>query len=1323
MTTELAPLRELIIPKAKRPETTLSLIEALRKPVETVETYIFTDSIRAYFNQIFAEVVALRGQAFWIQAEYGAGKTHFLGTLASLLGEQYNAVEQKIWDAVSDLEIQNERFQIQPKRLLTVVFSLRGEGGKTGLLERSLFDIIARETAQSWELQRQQHHHLPPLRVTTDDDLLEWYQNCKEGLRSDIERFVKAEASVTFAELRSEEGDSAAAEQILRYCQSNGIQPEIAISTKERVRHIYRQIQEAGYTGMLIVMDEFAFWQDREKTDEQRAADEETLETIGHVLPRDEGANIWVIVASQKAAPTKLKGDRFKELSLLADRNQTDYYTIASRRIRDIQPNREPEINQYYDFYRNNFKFLRLNNINYEQFVDRFPFQPRAFDIIRRVTRENLPSARFGIGVLYDILKRGELLQQNRLIIASDLLKSSSLTDGFKDTLYEDSYKAYQEAKDNLTEMEEIEASERLVADNILGSLFLEHIAYLDSGTEHWLKVSDIVEATLTQSDVLMSEDTIDSVLLQLKELNQIEYQSQKQVVGERQARFVSVESDRSNNPVYKFRSAKGRTTNDEGKLLTTWREIILASPNKTFGKDNLLNKFSLNTTASRRVIYNRVEYKQEVVLTDQWNSSAYGSQLDLDNHARIIILTYPGEIDSSEILDDRIAVVAPAVLTQSAKELIRDWLTVDALEEKYRNDATVDGEKMREFLKEKRREIVPEIQKTQVDAYRKGKVFTRRSLGIKLSDIFRQATAEQAIESIAQKLLADAYTQALINASEFKSGKSLELADVRKVFEGLLISNPSVANRNAVENYGVGLGLTSAQNSAAFNPQNCQVFEILRQQLNQHQGRVTRIQLEKLLVGSPYGLTRDLLSLYLLCFVHYGNPRVELELSHDNTIRLENGMAPPKGRLTTDTIRQVKWSNKFDREICILQESVGVDWNQVVPFARILDDTLTTTTDSQQKLEQYERLKRACQTWGQRVALVDNSLKSLARTLGSTLPASVSEQLSPLQLLTQTSDLDNFFETAQSQFGSEEQLVKVIEDFVALENLSHLSTDLGADRAYLRQLKDSLPLDADPLRHSLDEVLVQFNLEQLLESPSFQDSLRSQLEQIKNKYINQYRIHHRKHYQAVETLRTDLAGAEEKLKTLERLNRISELGLPVALNHRQLQQALLNQLQVCSVSDLELQQGLAHDPLCGHCRLELRQSVPTDQVTTWQQNLNRAMIEQFARLKSETVKRLLRNAETEYLRNLLQVLESGNAEDLVGLLTDEITQILQSLLQQANVVSATSNVLAKIRETYPTIERQQLREVVQAMELLLEANFEELEQVNPGKTVRINLE
>jgi len=1339
----LAPLRELIIPKAKRPETTLSLAESLRKPIETVETYIFTDSIRAYFKQIFAEVVALRGQAFWLQAEYGGGKTHFLGVLTSLLGQQTDEVKQKIWAVVSDTEIQNERFDIQSKQLLPVVFSLRGEGGQSGLFAHNLFDIIVREIDVVWEGQRGQDPNLPILRVTTDDDLLEWYKTREEELRSVIERFVKAETGVTLAQVRSrgqaaptEEGDSAASELIWLYCKRNGIQPEIAISTKARAKHIYRQIAEAGYTGILLIMDEFAFWQDREKTDEQKVGDEETLETIGHVLPRDEGANIWVIVASQKAAPTKLKSDRFKEFSLLADRNQTDYYTIASRRIRDIQINRKPEISQYYDFYRNNFRFPKLNNINYEQFVDRFPFQPRALDIIRRITRENLPSARFGIGVLYDLLKISDLLQQNRLITASDLLKSNSLADAFKDTIYEESYRAYQEAKNSLRDLEEIEVSDRIIAENILVFLFLEHIAYLDSGTEHWLKISDIVEATLTQSESLLSEDTIDLILSQLKDLNQIEYQASKKVIGERQARFVSVESDRF-NPNNIFRRAKGKTTTDEGELLTTWQEIILAPPSKTTGKESLLCDFTLNTKTSKRVIYNRVEYKQEVIVTDKWNSSAYGSQLDLDNHARIVLVTYPSEIDPNEILDDRIAVVVPAVLTQLAKDLIRDWLTVKALEDKYSNEATADVKKMREFLKEKRREIVPEIQRTQLDAYRKGKVFTRRSLCIKLSDIFptygtlrERYTLDQALCYLGEKLLANTYTKPLINTSEFKSGKNLELTDVRKVFEGLLPPNPSGSTRNAVENYGVGLGLTSAQNSLAFNPQNCQVFEILRTQLDENQGRLTREQIDKLLVNSPYGLTKDLVSLYLLCFVYYGNPRTELELSEDTTIGLQNGTIPPKGHLTIDIIPQVKWSNKFEREICALQKTQGVDWNQVVPFARILDDTLTTTTDLQQKLELNERLKRACQALGQRVAFVDNSLKSLAKTLGSNLPRVVSKQLLPLQLLTQTSDLDSFFKIAQSQFENEEGLSLSVLDFGLLENISQASTNLGAERAYLRQIKDSLPLDTDcpsgtfPFCHSLDEVLGQFNLEQLLErKSSFQDSLRSQIEQIKKEYIKQYCVWHREYYQAVQNLYTELLSTETQLKTLERLNRINELGSSVTDNHRQQLQTWLGQLKFCSVNDFELRQCLVHDPLCKDCRLELRQSVPSNQVIAWQEELNRSMREQFALLKSETVKRLLRKAESEYLRNLLQVLESGNVLELVELLTDEVTEILQSLLQQANVISTTSDVLTQVKSFYPTIERQQLSEVVEAMRLLLEAKFEEVEKENPGKTVKINLE
>ena len=84
---------------------------------------------------------------------------------------------------------------------------------------------------------------------------------------------------------------------------------------------------------------------------------------------------------------------------------------------------------------------------------------------------------------------------------------------------------------------------------------------------------------------------------------------------------------------------------------------------------------------------------------------------------------------------------------------------------------------------------------------------------------------------------------------------------------------------------------------------------------------------------------------------------------------------------------------------------------------------------------------------------------------------------------------------------------------------------------------------------------------------------------------------------------------------------------------------------------------------------------------------------------------------------------DTGKTEALIVLLTDALVQHIQALFSDANIISATSDVLLQIRELYSTIERQQLKEFVEAIELLLEAKFEEVEAANPGKTVRVNLE
>src|SRR5262249_16412993 len=115
----LTPLKEIIDLKP-RPETTLSLERALQDGLRTVSTYRFTPSITHYCQEILEMAASERGQGYWIEAEYGAGKTHLLGTLGALLTDRTG----QVWDAVSDSDVKGLKTSLSDKtRLLPVVLN------------------------------------------------------------------------------------------------------------------------------------------------------------------------------------------------------------------------------------------------------------------------------------------------------------------------------------------------------------------------------------------------------------------------------------------------------------------------------------------------------------------------------------------------------------------------------------------------------------------------------------------------------------------------------------------------------------------------------------------------------------------------------------------------------------------------------------------------------------------------------------------------------------------------------------------------------------------------------------------------------------------------------------------------------------------------------------------------------------------------------------------------------------------------------------------------------------------------------------------------
>ncbi len=297
-----ASIGELYKPKPERPETTLTLLKALRKPAATIRDYFFTDSIRGHFEKILESVATARGQGFWVQAEYGAGKTHFLATLTALLAGN----EPDLWKCVQNDEIRNYKRRLERTELFPVVVNLRGRTPVPGASNsNALLSILEEEIQNALETRALKGK----VSVTSDDDLLAWFDSRPSNLKNAIDAYVLDKTRVKASDYRAKAGAGKLAQLIREYCREHGITPQISKNALERFQHIYTQLQAAGYQGLLVVIDEFASWQDQRPVGSpEHAQDEEVLETLAFLLPKEYGLSIFTVVASQKPAPTKLQG-------------------------------------------------------------------------------------------------------------------------------------------------------------------------------------------------------------------------------------------------------------------------------------------------------------------------------------------------------------------------------------------------------------------------------------------------------------------------------------------------------------------------------------------------------------------------------------------------------------------------------------------------------------------------------------------------------------------------------------------------------------------------------------------------------------------------------------------------------------------------------------------------------------------------------------------------------------------------------------------------------------------------------------------------------
>jgi hypothetical protein len=163
-----------------------------RVRLETLDEF-FLDPVRGYLSRIFERIAEGEGQGFWVQAEFGVGKSHLLAATAVMAvggSSAWDKVrEREDWEGKAGPGARLDalwRKKVEGKRLFPVVFSLEGVGGGR---EKRLEDFILEEAQSTFGLREGK-----PLAVYPEEHLASLFLSEHEQvLREDLRGFLADE--------------------------------------------------------------------------------------------------------------------------------------------------------------------------------------------------------------------------------------------------------------------------------------------------------------------------------------------------------------------------------------------------------------------------------------------------------------------------------------------------------------------------------------------------------------------------------------------------------------------------------------------------------------------------------------------------------------------------------------------------------------------------------------------------------------------------------------------------------------------------------------------------------------------------------------------------------------------------------------------------------------------------------------------------------------------------------------------------------------------------------------------------------------------------
>lgn len=835
-----------------------------------LENFLITDEVGLIFKTLFKSLYQQKGQGFFIEGNFGSGKSHLLSVLSLLLREQ-NAWKPLISQS-QQLKKSLATYQkvCQDKKYLLVELSLVEHSNK-----EYLEDIVVNQMEKGLAAKGQ--------------SLTSFHQQGE--FVASIQKIVESsEATKLKSFLREKQLDSA---QLFSIANIDLIEELLTrLNLPYRLRYNRREIfaelssilNQGLYQGVIILIDELSEFL-RSKEDSRRFNEDiRFLQFLGEFSQNN---NLWILATLQEEI--EKTGETTPEaFNKIKDRYPVRFRLTAEHikelvkgRLIKPQPNAVEQIQAIYQFYKNSFKSL---NLTAEEFRELYPIHPVTIELLENM--KPLFSQHRGIIDFIHYRLQGDSARNIKSFLeenADQLITPELIFDHFEERIremtetvpyYERVYRYYQQEIKNILAPE----------DQAIGlSLIKLLILFKISPLEKKYTVEDMANMLLyqvTDLDTTINYQNIAQILATLAQSGAYLKSDQ-----DKSYYFIDLEADTNLLIQRKLNYIKKTVFADDHRLFT--RLARFCNQRSLPLKDLLDNRESIREISwqntSRKGYLNLINFKDLTVdLIEDLSQKLAEQEEDF-----VIFMGELRDLESAKnYLKDIILPEIPLNLLDALifwipkppenDEFLLQILAKTILYDEYRTDDSKLALEIKNYLKEQLKEDQASLINYFVKCYFQGELINASGEKIAPLENLTYLQWESIIEKISANVLNKRFPKH-INISPFYSHFSpLQLAMVvEKFFANSSISAAEAKMANLtkpLENLIKPLGVIKKKKDEYIlnvQPEKNPLIKELFKELNLAKEPVHKVYLK--MRKGPYGLIRDQFNILVAALFYAG--------------------------------------------------------------------------------------------------------------------------------------------------------------------------------------------------------------------------------------------------------------------------------------------------------------------------------------------------------------------------------------------------------------------------------------------------------------------